>query len=54
MYKSEKEEFNLPIFDFSTISKATNHLLQQGKKMGQGGFEPVYKVMITYLTKVDC
>ena len=51
MDKSEKEELDLPIFEFSTISKATNHF-SQSNKLGQGGFGPVYKVVISYLTKV--
>ncbi|XP_021299443.1 G-type lectin S-receptor-like serine/threonine-protein kinase At4g27290 isoform X2 [Herrania umbratica] len=37
-----KEDLELPLFDFDTISKATDNFSQQNK-LGQGGFGPVYK-----------
>ena len=48
-YKCEKEDIDLPMFDFPTISIATNHF-SEGNKLGQGGFGPVYKVLILYLS----
>ncbi|KAK6229557.1 hypothetical protein SCA6_018508 [Theobroma cacao] len=40
--EKEKEELDLPIFDFATIAKATNDFLSNNQ-LGQGGFGPVYK-----------
>ncbi|TKY66621.1 G-type lectin S-receptor serine/threonine-protein kinase [Spatholobus suberectus] len=40
--KSKKDDIDLPIFDFLSISNATNHF-SESKKLGQGGFGPVYK-----------
>ncbi|RDY03952.1 G-type lectin S-receptor-like serine/threonine-protein kinase, partial [Mucuna pruriens] len=37
-----KEDINLPIFDLSTIAKATNNF-SSINKLGEGGFGPVYK-----------
>ncbi|EOY14263.1 S-locus lectin protein kinase family protein [Theobroma cacao] len=37
-----KEDLELPLFDFDTISKATDNFSQQNK-LGQGGFGPLYK-----------
>nr|GMC48212.1 G-type lectin S-receptor-like serine/threonine-protein kinase At4g27290 [Ipomoea batatas] len=37
-----KEELELPLFDWSTISRATNNFSQKNK-LGQGGFGTVYK-----------
>nr|GLL18308.1 uncharacterized protein LOC109149192 [Ipomoea trifida] len=36
-------EFELPIFDFPTIARATNNF-SVDNKLGQGGFGPVYKI----------
>ncbi|KAK2440104.1 G-type lectin S-receptor serine/threonine-protein kinase [Trifolium repens] len=42
-HKRDKEDVQLStIFDFSTISNATNHF-SDDNKIGQGGFGPVYK-----------
>ncbi|KAL2337133.1 hypothetical protein Fmac_011579 [Flemingia macrophylla] len=42
-YKKDKEDVELStIFDFSTISNATNHF-SDNNKLGEGGFGPVYK-----------
>ncbi|XVF04054.1 hypothetical protein REPUB_Repub05bG0047900 [Reevesia pubescens] len=39
----EKEDLELPVFDFATIAKATNNF-SSSNKLGQGGFGgPVYK-----------
>nr|KYP44604.1 Putative serine/threonine-protein kinase receptor [Cajanus cajan] len=43
--KSQKDDINLPTFDFSSISRATNHF-SQNNKLGQGGFGVVYKGML--------
>ncbi|KAK7312943.1 hypothetical protein VNO77_37212 [Canavalia gladiata] len=40
--QNKKNDIDLPIFDFLTISNATNHF-SQSNKLGQGGFGPVYK-----------
>lgn len=40
----ENEDIDIPIFDFSTIAKATNHF-SISNKLGEGGFGPVYKVI---------
>ncbi|KAK7405126.1 hypothetical protein VNO78_06323 [Psophocarpus tetragonolobus] len=42
---SEKDDINLPTFDFSSISNATNYFSEK-KILGQGGFGPVYKGML--------
>ncbi|KAL2327842.1 hypothetical protein Fmac_021269 [Flemingia macrophylla] len=39
---SNKDGIDLPIFDFISISNATNHF-SDSNKLGQGGFGPVYK-----------
>ncbi|XP_009611414.1 G-type lectin S-receptor-like serine/threonine-protein kinase At4g27290 isoform X1 [Nicotiana tomentosiformis] len=36
------EEFEIPLFDLSTITKATNNFSAK-RKIGEGGFGPVYK-----------
>lgn len=45
MYKVEggKDDMELPVFDLSTIVKATDNF-SDDNKLGQGGFGPVYKV----------
>ncbi|CAI9087670.1 OLC1v1021803C1 [Oldenlandia corymbosa var. corymbosa] len=40
--ESTTEEFELPLFDFSTIALATDNF-SQANKLGQGGFGSVYK-----------
>lgn len=40
-----KEEFELPLFELSTITRATNNF-SVSNKIGEGGFGPVYKVYI--------
>lgn len=35
----------LPIFSFEELASATNNF-HQSNKLGQGGFGPVYKVMV--------
>lgn len=37
------EEFEIPLFDLSTITKATDNF-SVNRKIGEGGFGPVYKV----------
>ena len=36
-------EMELPLFDLTTIAKATNNFSSRNK-LGEGGFGPVYKV----------
>ena len=43
----DKEEIELPIFEFSTIANATDNF-SSNNKLGQGGFGHVYKVMKQY------
>ncbi|CAA2969620.1 G-type lectin S-receptor-like serine threonine-kinase At4g27290 isoform X1 [Olea europaea subsp. europaea] len=40
--ESHKKDLDLPLFDFNTISKATNNFSIENK-LGEGGFGPVYK-----------
>ena len=48
----EKED--LPFFDFRTISNATNNF-SNNCKLGEGGFGPVYKVIILFqLLSASC
>ncbi|CAA2993145.1 G-type lectin S-receptor-like serine threonine-kinase At4g27290 isoform X1 [Olea europaea subsp. europaea] len=42
---SHNEDHELPLFDLSTISKATNNF-SINNKLGQGGYGPVYKGML--------
>jgi len=35
---------DLPLYDFATVSVASNHF-SQTNKLGEGGFGSVYKVM---------
>ncbi|KAM3343171.1 G-type lectin S-receptor-like serine/threonine-protein kinase isoform X1 [Capsicum galapagoense] len=43
--ESKDEELDLPLFDFETISHATNNF-SLSNKLGEGGFGPVYKGML--------
>lgn len=43
--KSKKDDLDLPLFDFATILDATNNF-SLSNKLGEGGFGPVYKVMM--------
>ncbi|KAI4332978.1 hypothetical protein L6164_017838 [Bauhinia variegata] len=40
--EGEREDLELPLFDFDTIAHATNNF-SSDNKLGQGGFGPVYK-----------
>ena len=42
-YENQKEDFELPLFDFATIARATNNFSDKNK-IGEGGFGSVYKV----------
>jgi hypothetical protein len=46
-FKLKKEDSDLPIFDFSIIVKATDSFAIRNK-LGEGGFGPVYKVILPY------
>lgn len=39
----KQEDLELPLFDFGTITFATNDF-SNDNKLGEGGFGPVYKV----------
>lgn len=41
---NNKENMELPLFDFATIANATENF-SSNNKLGQGGFGHVYKVM---------
>lgn len=38
-----KSRFDLPLFSYASVSAATDNF-SEGKKLGEGGFGPVYKV----------
>lgn len=40
-----KEDFNLPMFSYASVSKATDNFSAE-TKLGEGGFGPVYKVTL--------
>ena len=40
---SQKEDLELPLFNISTISSATDNF-SDDMKLGEGGFGPVYRV----------
>ncbi|XP_016464375.2 G-type lectin S-receptor-like serine/threonine-protein kinase At4g27290 [Nicotiana tabacum] len=42
---NRSEEFELPLFDLSTIAKSTNNFSEESK-IGEGGYGPVYKGML--------
>lgn len=46
-YETEKEDLELPLFDFSVIANATSDF-SMNSKLGEGGFGPVYKVKISF------
>lgn len=41
--EGHEEDLDLPFFDFATIARATNDF-SSDKRLGQGGFGPVYRV----------
>ena len=45
--ESQQEDFELPLFDLVLIAQATDHFSDH-KKLGEGGFGPVYKVCEQY------
>lgn len=46
LHRSRSKDIELPLFDLYTISKATDNF-SINNKLGEGGFGPVYKVIIT-------
>ncbi|XP_027909813.1 G-type lectin S-receptor-like serine/threonine-protein kinase At4g27290 isoform X2 [Vigna unguiculata] len=44
--KNKKNDIDLPMFDFLSISNATNNF-SESNKLGQGGFGPVYKGILS-------
>lgn len=44
----QRDDLELPLFDFETISSATNSF-SGSNKLGEGGFGPVYKARISSL-----
>jgi len=45
--ESNMDDLELPLFDFDTITMATNNFSEENK-LGQGGFGSVYKVSNFY------
>lgn len=43
--ENENKDLDLPLFDFKVIADATNNF-SVNNKLGEGGFGPVYKVLI--------
>lgn len=52
MLKGQKDH-ELPLFSFLSIEIATGNF-SETNKLGQGGFGPVYKVGLDYITIKDC
>ena len=46
--KGPEEDMELPLFDLSTIARATDDF-PLNNKLGEGGFGPVYKVNWQYI-----
>ena len=46
--KGPEEDMELPLFDLSTIARATDDF-SLNNKLGEGGFGPVYKVNWQYV-----
>ena len=46
-----KEDLELPLFQFTTIAKATNGF-SINNKIGEGGFGPVYKVNLSITSEI--
>lgn len=44
----DMDDLELPLFDFNTITMATNNFSEENK-LGQGGFGIVYKVSCYFL-----
>lgn len=45
--ENDNGEEDLPSFDFRTIANATNNF-SNNNKLGEGGFGPVFKVIILF------
>ena len=45
--EGEEEDLELPLFNLSTISIATDNF-SVNNKLGEGGFGPVYRVSFSY------
>ena len=50
--RGKEEDMELPMFDLSTISRATDDF-SLNNKLGEGGFGPVYKVNLQCVGKVN-
>ena len=50
--KGPEEDMELPLFDLSTIARATDDF-SLNNKLGEGGFRPVYKVNWQYVGTVN-
>lgn len=46
--KVKKKEVKLPLFSFVSVAAATNNF-SDDNKLGEGGFGPVYKVILFLL-----
>ena len=46
--KGPEEDMELPLFDLSTIARATDDF-SLNNKLGEGGFGPIYKVNWQYV-----
>lgn len=50
--EDQNQDMELPLFELDTIVKATNNF-SANKKLGEGGFGPVYKVNLPHASEMS-